>query len=159
LHPEKGYEHLFRAMASLKGRTDRPVRLLIAGRGALEAAFRDEVRALGCEDVIQFLGFRNDVPDLMAAADLLVLPSVAEAFGLVLAEALYLGTPVVATRVGGIPEIVTDGVDGILVPPADSQALADALLDLLHDPERRRRMAGAGRQKVVERFRFEDMVR
>jgi len=109
--------------------------------------------------MVSFLGFRKDSPDLMAAADVVVLPSLAEAFGLVLTEALYLGTPVVATRVGGIPEIVDDGVDGTLVPPADSRALASAILDLLENPQRRERLAGAGREKVMRRFRFEDMVR
>jgi glycosyltransferase involved in cell wall biosynthesis len=109
--------------------------------------------------MVTFLGFRKDSPDLIAAADLLILPSLAEAFGLVLTEALYLGTPVVATRVGGIPEIVDDGIDGTLVPPADSRALAQAILELLENPEKRRRVAGAGREKVLKRFRFEDMVR
>jgi glycosyltransferase involved in cell wall biosynthesis len=97
--------------------------------------------------------------DVMTAADLVLLPSVAEAFGLVAAEALYLGVPVVATRVGGIPEIVSDGVDGILVTAADSDALAEAVAGLLQDEPRRLRLAGAGRAKVMERFRFEDMVR
>lgn len=159
LHPEKGYQFLFEALTKLKGRLDRPVRLLVAGQGPLEDFYRRMVQSLGCADAVEFLGFRKDVADLMAASDLVVLPSVAEAFGLVLTEALYLGTPVVATRVGGIPEIVTDGIDGVLVPPADSQALADALADLLRDPERRARMAGSGRQKVQARFKFEDMVR
>jgi glycosyltransferase involved in cell wall biosynthesis len=159
LHPEKGYEFLFEAMAKLKGRLDRPIRLLVAGTGDLEDCYRRLVQSLGCGDIVQFLGFRRDVADLMAAADLVVLPSVAEAFGLVLTEALYVGTPVVATRVGGIPEIVNDGVDGLLVPPADSEALASSIGGLLHDPERRRRMAGSGRQKVRERFQFEHMVR
>ena len=94
----------------------------------------------------------------MAAADLFVLPSVAEAFGLVLAEAIYLGTPVVATQVGGIPEIVEDGVDGVLVSPADEQALADTIADLLNDPVRRRQMSGVGGDKILSKFRFEDMV-
>ena len=75
------------------------------------------MRELGIEDIVIFTGFRRDIADLMAAADLLVLPSLAEAFGLALTEAMYLGTPVVASRVGGIPEIVRDGVDGLLVPP------------------------------------------
>ena len=101
----------------------------------------------------------TDLPDLMASADLLVLASVAEAFGLVLAEALYLGTPVVATQVGGIPEIVDHGEDGLLVPPGDSEALAAAVVALLSDEPRRRALAGAGREKVVRRFRFEQMVR
>lgn len=159
LHPEKGYEHLFDALPLLRSRLDRPLTLLVAGTGPFEAAYRERVRALGCGHVVRFLGFREDVPALMAAADLFVLPSVAEAFGLVLAEALYLGVPVVATRVGGIPEIVDDGIDGVLVPPGDSRVLAEAIAGLLCDPERRRRLAGAGRDKVVARFGFEQMVR
>jgi glycosyltransferase involved in cell wall biosynthesis len=159
LHPEKGHHHLFQALLEVRRRVARPVRLLVAGAGPFEAAYREEVRALGCADAVSFLGFRRDAADLIAAADLLVLPSLAEAFGLVLTEALYLGTPMVATRVGGIPEIVDDGVDGLLVPPADSRALAEAITGLLNDPERRRRLSGAGREKVIRRFRFEEMVR
>lgn len=159
LHPEKGYEHLFEALRLLRRRLDRGCTLLIAGAGPFEPAYRERVRALGIADSTAFLGFRKDLADLMLAADLFVLPSVAEAFGLVLAEALYLGAPVVATRVGGIPEIVDDGIDGVLVPPADPAALAEALAALLADPERRRRLAGAGRDRVARIFRFEDMVR
>jgi glycosyltransferase involved in cell wall biosynthesis len=99
------------------------------------------------------------VPDLLAAADVCVLPSTAEAFGLALVEALYVGTPVVATRVGGIPEIVEDGVDGILVPPADSGALAGTLGTLLQDQARLERLRGAGRERVRTRFGVERMVR
>ena len=127
LHPEKGHEYLFQAMARLKGQTDRRVLLLVVGTGPFDQAYREQVRTLGCEEQVRFTGFRRDVPDLMAAADLVVLPSVAEAFGLVLTEALYLGTPVVATRVGGIPEIISDGIDGVLVPPANSEALAKTI--------------------------------
>ena len=159
LHPEKGHSYLFRALPEIRRRSQRPVRLLVAGVGPFEAAYRDEVRAVGCEDIVSFVGFRKDSPDLMAASDLLILPSVAEAFGLVLAEALFLGTPVVATNVGGIPEIVSEGVDGILVPPADSGALADAIVELLTNDERRQKMAGGGRQKILTKFRFEEMVR
>jgi glycosyltransferase involved in cell wall biosynthesis len=158
LHPEKGYTHLFRALAALRAQLDRPVLLLVAGRGPFEDAYRREVTALGCEDQVRFLGFREDVHDLMAAADLMVLPSLAEALGLVLPEALYLGTPVVATRVGGIPEIVNDGVDGVLVPPADSEALAQAIARLLLDPGRRRQMAGAGTARIEQTFRFDRML-
>jgi glycosyltransferase involved in cell wall biosynthesis len=159
LHPEKGYEYLFRALPQVRKGVEKPVCLLVAGAGPFEAVYRQQVAALGCQEMVRFLGFRNDVPDLMTAADLVLLPSVAEAFGLVAAEALYLGAPVVATRVGGIPEIVRDGIDGVLVPPADSGALADAIVELLSDEPRRLKLAGAGRAKVVERFRFEDMVR
>jgi glycosyltransferase involved in cell wall biosynthesis len=159
LHPEKGYDHLFRALPKLRTRTHRPFILLVAGSGPFEEEFRRQVAALGCQREVSFLGFRQDAPTLMAAADVVVLPSVAEAFGIALAEALYIGTPVVATRVGGIPEIVDDGVDGVLVPPASSDALAYAIADLLDDPDRRGRMTGAGREKVLRRFSFELMVR
>jgi glycosyltransferase involved in cell wall biosynthesis len=159
LHPEKGYEHLFRAMPRVRERVDRPVVLLVAGTGAFEQEFRHQVAELGCEDEVRFLGFREDVPSLMATADLVILPSVAEAFGIALAEALYVGTPVVATRVGGIPEIVDDGVDGVLVPPGNPEALAEAIAGLLKDPERLGKMAGAGRDKVTRRFSFQTMVK
>jgi glycosyltransferase involved in cell wall biosynthesis len=159
LHPEKGQSYLFRALPLLRPQLLRTPLVLVAGGGSFEAAYRAEVTSLGCDDMVRFLGFRRDLPDLMAAADLVLLPSVAEAFGLVLAEALYLGIPVVATRVGGIPEIVSDGIDGILVPPADSGALAKAITGLLSDEPRRLKLSGAGRAKVIERFRFEDMVR
>src|SRR5262249_44936925 len=159
LHPEKGYEHLFRALPRIQRGVDRPVRLLVAGRGPFEQEFRRQVAELGCAGAVSFLGFREDAPSLMAAADLVVLPSVAEAFGIAVAEALYVGTPVVATKVGGIPEIVDDGVDGVLVPPAEDEALADAIAELLNDPVRRADMAGAGRDKVITQFSFEAMVR
>ena len=159
LHPEKGHTHFFQALPAIRQRLARPVVVLVAGAGPFESAYREEVRFLGCEDVVRFLGFRRDIPDVIAAADLVVLPSVAEAFGLVVAEALYLGTPIVATQVGGIPEIVEDGIDGVLVPPGDSKALADAIVRLLGDPERRRLMASAGRERVRERFSFEKLMR
>jgi glycosyltransferase involved in cell wall biosynthesis len=159
LHPEKGYDQLFAALPELKARVSAPFLLAVAGTGAMEGAFREKARALGCESVVRFLGFRRDVADLMVAADLVVLPSLAEAFGLALAEAVYLGVPVVATRTGGIPEIVRDGVDGVLVPPGDVAALAAALAGLLNDPARRRGLSGQGRERVVREFSFEDMVR
>ncbi|MBS1811266.1 MAG: glycosyltransferase [Acidobacteria bacterium] len=159
LHPEKGYEYLFQAMTQLKQRCNGKIKLLVAGAGPFLHNYQEIVRSLGCDDVVTFLGFRKDLPDLMAAADLFVLPSVAEAFGLVLAEALYLGTPVVATQVGGIPEIVDAGLDGMLVPPANAPALADAIAALLNDFTRRKQMSGVGRDKVLSKFRFEDMVR
>ena len=158
LHPEKGHSHLFRALPELRRRA-APFLVLLAGEGSFESQYRQEVWALGCEDVVRFLGFRRDLPDLMTAADVVVLPSVAEAFGLVLAEALYLGIPVVATRAGGIPEIVDDGIDGVLVPAADSGALADVLATLLTSPDRRAALAGRGRDRISARFSFQQMVR
>lgn len=159
LHPEKGHHFLFEALCEVRKKADRRIRLLVAGVGPFEAAYKAEVLKLGLEDIVSFLGFRKDPAALIAAADLVILPSVAEAFGLVLTEALYIGTPVVATNVGGIPEIVDDRIDGALVPPADSGVLAERIIELLNDEEQRSEMAGRGREKVLNRFRFEDMVR
>jgi glycosyltransferase involved in cell wall biosynthesis len=159
LHPEKGHSHLFRALPELRQRCKQPFLVLVAGDGPFRAEYEREVAALGVSDLVRFLGFRHDMPDLMAAADLVVLPSVTEAFGLVLTEALFLGTPVVATRVGGVPEIIADGVDGVLVPPGDSAALAAAIGGLLTSDEARARLQGAGRRKVAETFGFDRMIR
>ncbi len=159
LHPEKGYPYLFEAVAKLKKLTNKPFVWLIAGKGGFEAEFRQQVSDLGCDDVVKFIGFRKDIPDLMSTADVFVLPSVAEAFGVVFAEAIYLGVPIVATKIGGIPEIVTDGVDGILIPPADSEAIAETVADLINHPEKLKSLANTGQQKVIERFEFEDMTR
>jgi glycosyltransferase involved in cell wall biosynthesis len=158
MHPEKGYEHLIDALPAVAQRAQRPWILAIAGTGPFEAAYRQRVERLGVAARVRFLGFRKDLPDLMAAADIFVLASVAEAFGLALAEALYLGTPVVSTTAGAIPEIVEDGRSGLLVPPGDSGALAAALASLIDDVERRRTLAGAGRDKIIRSFRFEDMI-
>ena len=154
-----GQEFLFKSLPCVVAQAERPVRLLVAGTGPFEAEYRRQVRELGIEDIVIFTGFRRDIADLMAAADLLVLPSLAEAFGLALTEAMYLGTPVVASRVGGIPEIVRDGVDGLLVPPGSPEALTAALVRLIRDPALRHSLAKDARQWVSDRFQFQTMVR
>jgi glycosyltransferase involved in cell wall biosynthesis len=158
-HPEKGQEFLFRALPEIKKRSSRPVKLLLAGTGTYEDEYRRLVKELGIENEVVFLGFRRDAPDLMKAADLVVHPATAEAFGLVITEALYLGTPVVASRVGGIPEIVDDGQDGLLVESENPQTLAEAIVRLMEDNDLRTRLAGAGREKVQQKFSFENMMR
>ena len=159
LHPEKGHEYLFRALPRILREAGRPVKLLLAGAGSAEPHYRECVASLGIRDAVEFLGFRQDAPAVIAASDVLVLPSVAEAFGLVVAEAIYLGTPVVASRVGGIPEIVREGVDGILVPPGDSDALADAILRIARGEALLEGSPSDGARSVRERFAFADMVR
>jgi glycosyltransferase involved in cell wall biosynthesis len=159
LHPEKGQEYLFRALPQLLAETGGRLRLLVAGTGPFREAYEREVSALGVEGAVRFLGFRTDVARILAASDVVVLPSLAEAFGLVLAEAMAMRRAVVATRVGGVPEIVQDGVSGILVPPGSPKALADAISSLLRDPLRREQLGEAGRRRVVETFRFETMMK
>ncbi len=159
LHPEKGYEHLFAGVRLLKDRIERPFVVLVAGRGPFLGRYEELVRTLDIEDRVRFLGFREDLPDLMIASDLFVLPSVAESFGLVLAEALYLGSPVLATNVGGIPEIIDDGVDGRLVPPGDPSALAGLMESFLRGEVSLVGQGDAAATKVRRKFDFARMLR
>jgi glycosyltransferase involved in cell wall biosynthesis len=121
---------------------------------------RELVRRLGLEKAFAFAGFRRDTPECMASVDVCVLPSIRpEPFGLVLVEAMAMGKPVIATRGGGVPEVVADGETGILVPPRDPGALADALLRLAGDQALRARMGAAGRARAVSLFSLERFVR
>jgi len=114
---------------------------------------------LGIALRVVFLGAREDVHECLAALDLFVLPSLHEGMGRVLLEAMAVGCPVVATRVGGIPDIVEDGTTGLLVPPRDERALAEAILTLLRDRSRRAAYGEAARRHVDGRFDVETMVR
>jgi glycosyltransferase involved in cell wall biosynthesis len=146
----KGYDLLLRALASLSGTT--PPHLVIAGSGPEEAALHNLAAELGLGGRVHFLGYHRDVADVHASCDIFCGPSRAEAFGLVFAEAGYFGRPVVATRVGGIPEVVRDGETGLLVPPDDIDALAGAIGRLAASPELRHRLGEAGRQRAESMF-------
>jgi glycosyltransferase involved in cell wall biosynthesis len=123
------------------------------GEEAYEAEIRAQVKSLGLEDRMEFLGFRTDVPQLMEELDLLVHASITgEPFGQVITEAMAVGKPVVATRGGGVPEIVQDGVTGLLVPMGDAPAMAAAICEILADPDRARRMGAEGRVRVLRHF-------
>ncbi len=156
LTPWKGHQPLLRAWAQVVERIPE-ARLLIAG----EVAFWDEsygqelqdlAAAMNLEDYVRWLGFRDDVPDLLRVSDLLVLSSIDEPFGRVIIEAMAAELPVVATNAGGVPEIVVDGETGLLVPPGEDEPLAQAILEMLEDPGRAREMALAGRRRALERF-------
>jgi glycosyltransferase involved in cell wall biosynthesis len=105
-----------------------------------------------------FPGYQEDVAPFFAAFDAFVLPSGNEGTPVTAIEALASGCPVVATRVGGVPDVVSDGVDGLLVEPGDREALADALARLAADPELRRRMGEAGRERVLPRYAVERLI-
>lgn len=150
----KGQRDLIAALPRL-GRDD--VILLLVGedieaRGAYRAKLEEQVRKLGLGDRVRFLGRRDDVPALLAAAEALVLPSSIEGLPLVVLEAMAAGRPVVATSVGGTPEAVVDEETGLLVPPGDVEALVHAIDALLDDPELARRFGKAGARRVRERF-------
>jgi L-malate glycosyltransferase len=159
LDPEKGHEVLLEVMQRLAGRCP-DARLVIAGRAAVDpagrhAALQRRIENLGLGAAIRLVGFRRDIPELLAAADVCVLPAAAEACGRVLLEAMAMAKPVVGTASGGTPEIVLDGVTGILVPPGDAGAMASALEILLRDPARAGSMGAAGRDRAVARFTIE----
>src|SRR5438093_607402 len=124
-------------------------RFLIVGDGVGYDEVRRRVSDLGLAEHATMTGFRRDIPEVMAALDVLVLPSIrSEATSQVIPQALAVGTPVVATTVGGSPELVRDGETGRLVPPEDPPALARAVLEILRDPERARAMGRAGQAAI-----------
>jgi len=151
----KGYEY-FIAAAHRIARDLPEARFILAGQGALEAQLRQEAAGLG--DRFCFLGFRDDVPDLMAAMDVFVLTSLNEGMGRVLIEAAAAGTPAVATAVGGVRDIILDGWTGILVPPRAPQTVAEAVCTLARDPDRRRAMGETARETVAPNYGLAPMV-
>jgi glycosyltransferase involved in cell wall biosynthesis len=128
-------------------------RFLVVGDGVGFDEVARRVREMGLDRSVRLTGFRRDIPEVMAALDVLVLPSIrSEAIPQVIPQALAVGTPVVASTVGGSPELIRDGENGRLVPPGDARALADAILALLREPEQARAMARAGQALVRERY-------
>lgn len=157
LHPQKDLVTLLLAAAAV--RAARPeVRFVVAGDGPERARLVEQRRRLGLEAEVRFAGAVDNPADELAAADVVALSSLWEGSPLVVAEALLLGRPVVATAVGAVADTVADGVSGRLVPPRDPGALADALLDLLGDPEAAAAMAAAGRRVAEARFAPERLL-
>jgi glycosyltransferase involved in cell wall biosynthesis len=134
------------------------VEFQIVGDGPCREQLLNQARESGVLPQVTFLGHRDDVPVVLSSADVFVLASESEASPNVVLEAMAAGLPVVASRVGGIPELVADGVSGHLVPPADPNALATALLDLLDHPDRATAFGRAGRAHVEKHYSFERMV-
>ena len=125
---------------------------LIAGEGPDRTALEARAAALGLGNSVRFLGAAHNVPDLLAACDVFVLPSLAEGLPLSVLEAMAAGKPVVATRIAGTDEAVADGTSGVLVPPRDPDALATAIRSLLAEPDRASRLARAGQERVRSEF-------
>lgn len=157
LSPEKDIDTLLRA-AALVVKRDAAFRLEIAGDGPCGTALRQTCSDLGLDGTVRFLGQVRDVSGLLARAGLFVLSSRSEGISLTLLEAMACGLPLVATRVGGNPEVIAEGETGILVPPENPPALADALLRLRSDPQIGVRLGEAGRRRVEEHFDIRRMV-
>jgi glycosyltransferase involved in cell wall biosynthesis len=147
----KGHEVLFRALSQARERLPG-LELEVAGDGPLEAELRATVAALGLEHAVTFLGRVAPAAPVLERAAVVVVPSFGEGFGLVALEAMERGRPVVASAVGGLPEIVDDGRTGLLVPPGDPAALADAIVALAGDAAQVAAMGAAGRRRALEEF-------
>lgn len=155
----KGHQSFLEAAAAMAERAPRARFVVVGDQRPVETSggefmrhLRAESRRLGLEGRLRFAGWREDVPRVMAALDVLVQPSLEEAFGRTLLEAMAMGRPVIAARTGGMPEVVADGESGLLVPARDVESLAGAMDRLANDGALRSAMGKAGRARVEERF-------
>jgi len=157
LDPVKGQDIALGALARLG--MAGPVRLLFAGAGSSEWTewLHAQARVLGVTEWVDFLGQVDNIPQLLAGLDLVIAPSRREALSLALVEAAAAGRPCIATRIGGIPEVVLDGVSGVLVPPDDPVSLSEALSQLAGDADRRSALGRAARQCYEQRFTIDVM--
>lgn len=157
IFPVKNHRLFLDAAARVAGREPR-ARFVVIGDGALRLAMEEHARRLGIADRVVFTGWRRDLPAVYADLDVLVVASDNEGTPVSAIEAMAAGRPVVATRVGGMPDLVTEGETGRLVSPRDADALADGVLSVLRHPRQAARMGGAGRRVAEERFAVERLV-
>jgi glycosyltransferase involved in cell wall biosynthesis len=155
--PRKGHRFLLAALPRLRERFPH-LHVLFLGQGPLENELKQSVQRLGLTGHVHFPGFREDLPRILPCLDLVVHPALREGLGVSLLQTASAGVPIVASRAGGIPEAVRDGVNGLLVPPGNIEALEDAISLLLADPETARRMGQRGRELIEREFSVEGMV-
>jgi glycosyltransferase involved in cell wall biosynthesis len=158
ISPEKGHLDFVEALG-IVARRGRPLSAVLIGDGPAREQVAERVRALGLEGSVHMPGYQGQPERFLEDVDLMALPSHTEGLPNVVLEALAMDVPVVATAVGGTPEIITDGETGRLVPPHAPEAMAEALLAFQQDPEPWRAMARRGHQVVKERFSFEQRTR
>ncbi len=151
LRPEKAHDVLLSALARLRHQ-GRRVRVLLAGDGERRRTLEAAAVALGVRADVEFLGVRRDVARLLHASDVVVLPSAHEALPMALLEAMAAGTPVIASAVGSVPELIRDGETGLLIPPADAVSLADRIGYILDDAARASRLRDQAREFVAARY-------
>ena len=145
LLPIKGAMNLLKAMRRICLSVPE-ARLVFVGKGELESILKAEAERSGLADNVKFLGWRDDVQDLMPLFDVFVLPSLNEGMGRVLVEAMAAARPIVASNVGGIPDLIKHGKNGLLVPSGDEKALADSILRLIYNPHEAREMGQNGKE-------------
>jgi glycosyltransferase involved in cell wall biosynthesis len=157
LRPEKGMEVLIEAVRLLKN-TVPTLKCLIIGDGGEKLTLLARIRDLGLEHCVHLVGFRQDIPALLSLLDVVVIPSFEEGIPQSLTQALAMERPVVASAVGGVPEVVKDGVTGLLVPPRNPAVLAEKISFILNNPSTGARMGKSGRQVIQERYSMECML-
>ena len=153
----KGHANLLKAMPEVLSNIPS-IRLYLIGEGELKANLSSLARDLGIEKSLVFLGERDNVPELLPIFDIFVLPSVMEGLPLALLEAMGMGLPIIATAVGGIPEIITNTVNGLLVPSGDHVALSAAIIELIQNPVQRKQLGEAAYQYAHDKLDFCGMV-
>ena len=158
LDPIKGVSFLVEAMPDVFKAFPQAV-LLLVGDGSEREMLKARASQLGITDKIIFLGFRPDVVELLSVMDILVLPSLNEGMGRVVLEAMACQKSIVATSVGGVPELISSGLNGLLVPPQNPSALAAAILELLHDPLKAQKLAQEARQTAGDKYSLQTMLR
>jgi glycosyltransferase involved in cell wall biosynthesis len=160
LEKDKGQRYLFEALERLKSEGIGNIICVGCGTGPEEQTLREFVYKRGLDNEILFLGFRNDIPIVLKALDMLAVTSLTiESFSMAAVEAMAMAVPVIATNIGGLPEVVEDWKTGILVPPGDVNALCNAIKYLVKNPEARLKMGENGRARVLEKFTIEQNVR
>ncbi|MDA4118724.1 MAG: glycosyltransferase [Thaumarchaeota archaeon] len=157
LTPTKGLVHLVRAMPEIIA-SNKDVQFLLVGEGMQRSFLEGLVRRLGVERSVRFLGYRNDIPDILRETDVFVLPSVSEGVSTALLQAGACARPAVASKLGGNLEVISDGKDGYLVELGGKSLLAERINTLCADPPLRRRMGAEFRKKVVENFDLEPIT-
>jgi len=158
LYPVKGHRYLLEAAPQILARHPSTL-FLFAGRGECETELREQARHLGIEAQVRFLGLRKDVPVLLTIGDVFVQPSLSEGLSIAILEAMAAAKPVVATSVGGNPELVVEGETGLLVAPANADALATAMIRVLSDIGEARRLASNALARAQSHFSIAGMVR
>jgi glycosyltransferase involved in cell wall biosynthesis len=153
----KGLDYLIEALAILAPEFPE-LRLEIAGEGSLRGALEQKSRQLGVSGIVSFLGWRENLPSVMAGWDIFVSPSLDEGFGVAALEGMAAGLPVVASAVGGLCELVQNGETGWLVPPAAPAELALRVSQLIHDGPRREAMGKVARERAIDHFSIAEMV-
>lgn len=154
----KGHSYFLQATKSVLEKVPE-TEFLLVGEGPLRNRYEEMARKLGVKKKVHFLGKRSDIPAILSNLTVSVLSSTSEGLSNVILESMAAGKPVVATKVGGSPEMVMNGVTGYLVPPADSGAIASAIIDLLQNPDKAIAMGSAGRKVVKEKFTVVTMVK